>query len=129
MTGVGWWLRIVGVSYLFAGSANVLVATFRPRLFTQTLPYQQTSVVLGAFSDAWLVFALTVLALGAGMVYASAQEAPSRILVVTVILVEISSGVIADAVWIARGHSLAIYGPFIAVHLAIIGSGMAVLRR
>lgn len=108
---------------------NIYFVSAHPKFFTENLPYPTGDIAVRAFSDAWLVFALGLGALGVMMLYASRHPGHNRILVMTVILIEVVSGVIADAIWIARGHPPVIYIPFIVVHLIIIGTGVALLRR
>lgn len=127
MTKIAWWLRVVGSAYLLAAAVNLYFVSASPKVFTDSLPYPANDIVFRAFSDAWLVFALGLAALGAMMLYASRRPAGNRLLVMTVILIEVFSGVIADAIWIARGHPAVIYIPFMAVHLIIIGSGITFL--
>lgn len=114
---------------MLAGGLNLYFITVQPKILRDNLPYPANDVVIRAFSDAWLVFALGLTALGLMMLYASRTAVNNRVLVLTVILIEVFSGVIADAIWIARGHSPLIYIPFIAVHLVIIGTGIAFLRQ
>lgn len=126
---IRWWLRIVGSLYLLAGGLNLSLIVVQPKILGDNLPYPANDVVIKAFSDAWLVFALGLIALGLTMLYASRTPVGNRVLVLTVIMIEVFSGVVADAIWIARGHSPLIYIPFIAAHLVIIGTGIAFLRQ
>lgn len=129
LTKITWWLRVVGSAYLLAAGVNLYFVSASPKVFTDNLPYPADDIVLRAFSDAWLVFALALGALGAMMLYASRHPGGNRLLVMTVILMEVVAGVIADTIWIARGHPPVIYIPFIVVHLVIIGTGITFLGR
>lgn len=119
----------MGSLYLLAGGLNLSLIVVQPKILGDNLPYPANDVVIRAFSDAWLVFALGLTALGLMMLYASRTPVHNRVLLLTVIMIEVFSGVVADAIWIARGHSPLIYIPFIAVHLVIIGTGIAFLRQ
>jgi hypothetical protein len=128
MTATRWWLRIVGGFYLAATAINLYAMLINPQLLPRHLAFPDEDVALGAFTDAWLVFVLELGALGAVMLYASREPEHSGILVLAIVVAEIFHGVIADASWIVRGYSPAIYVPFILLHLLIIATGVFLLR-
>ncbi len=123
-----WWLRIVGVFYLFLTLMNLYFLFFSDlQIFRDTLPFPADAFAIRAFADAWMVFVFELGVLGAMMLYASRDPARSGILVLTVVMAEVFRGVVADVIWISRGYSAASYIPFIIVHLIIIVTGIMFL--
>ncbi len=129
MTKTTWWLRIVGVFYLFLALASTWVIFVNPNLFGSMFPFSTNELSLRAFSDAWLIFVLEMGVLGVIMLYASKDPARNGILVLTVAILELIRGAGGDVLWMSRGWPTANYIPFTIVHLIIAGTGLFFLRQ
>lgn len=64
-----WWLRIVGVFYLFLALGSIGVVFVNPNLFGSIIPFRADELALRGFSDAWLIFTLELGVLGVIMLY------------------------------------------------------------
>ncbi len=124
-----WWLRIVGVFYLFLTLLNLWAIFFNPDFFRANLPYQADNFIVRAFSEAWLAFILELGVLGGMLLYASRQPERSRLLVLTVIWAEVFRGIVDDVFFLSRGYPAISYIPFIVIHLIIIVTGVFFLRE
>jgi hypothetical protein len=124
-----WWLRIVGVFYLFLTLLNLWAIFFNPDFFRANLPYQADNLVVRVFSEAWLAFILELGVLGGMLLYASRQPERSRLLVLTVIWAEVFRGIVDDVFFLSRGYPTMSYIPFIVIHLIIIITGIIFLRE
>ena len=124
-----WWLRIVGVFYLFLALGSIGVVFFNPNLFGLIIPFRTNELSLHAFSDAWLIFTLEMGVLGVIMLYYARASAQNRILVLTISVLELIRGAGGDLLWMSRGWPTANYIPFMIVHLVIAGTGFYFLRR
>jgi hypothetical protein len=82
-----------------------------------------------AFADAWLVFVFELGVLGAMAMVASGNPVKNRIMAWVIIWAEVFRGILADAIWIMRGYDAGRYIVFIAIHLAIILTGVVFLRQ
>ena len=132
MKKLTWWFRIVGVFYLLLTLMNIWALFLGGgQLLTDTLPAPMNTDPLAAraFADAWMVFVFELGVLGAMALVASRQAAKSRILAWTIIWAEVFRGIVADAIWIARGYSAASYVVFIVIHLVIVITGVLFLRQ
>lgn len=131
MNKTKWWLRIVGGFYLLLTGMNIWALFLGgTQLFADTLPAPMNTdpLAVRAFTDAWMVFVFELGVLGAMMMYASRNPAQSRVLVLTIIWAEVFRGIVADAIWIARGYALSSYAVFIVIHALIIATGVWFLR-
>lgn len=131
MNKTKWWLRIVGGFYLLLTGMNIWALFLGgTQLFADTLPAPMNTdpLAVRAFTDAWMVFVFELGVLGAMMLYASRNPAQSRVLVLTIIWAEVFRGIVADAIWIARGYALSSYAVFIVIHALIIATGVWFLR-
>ena len=124
-----WWLRIVGVFYLFLALGSIGVVFINPNLFGSIIPFRTNELSLHAFSDAWLIFVLELGVLGVIMLYYARASAQNRILVLTVSILELIRGAGGDLLWMSRGWPVANYIPFTIVHLLIAGTGFYFLRQ
>ena len=131
MNKLKWWLIVVGVFYLLLTLMNLYFLFVTPDYMTGMLPPPMAGNALAgrAFADAWLVFVFELGVLGAVMLYAARDLKNSKLLVWAVIGAEIFRGIVADAVWIARGYAAAEYIPFIVIHLIIIATGVVFVRQ
>jgi len=124
-----WWLRIVGVFYLFLALGSIGVVFFNPNLFGSIIPFRTDEISLHAFSDAWLIFVLELGVLGVIMLYYARASAQNRILVLTVSILELIRGAGGDLLWMSRGWPTTTYIPFTIVHLLIAGTGLYFLQQ
>src|SRR5258706_2617122 len=129
MTKTKWWLRIVGAFYLLLALMSLWVVFVNPHLFGTMLPFSANDLSMRAFSDAWLIFVLEMGVLGIMMLYAAREPSGSRILVLTVSILELIRGAGGDLLWMSRGWPTANYIPFMIVHLIISGTGLYFLRK
>jgi hypothetical protein len=100
-------------------------------MFTDSLPAPMNADPLAgqAFADAWLVFVFELGVLGAMAMVASGNPVKNRIMAWVIIWAEVFRGILADAIWIMRGYDSGRYIVFIAIHLAIILTGVVFLRQ
>ena len=124
-----WWLRIVGVFYLFLALGSIGVVFFNPNLFGSIIPFRTNELSLHAFSDAWLIFTLEMGVLGVIMLYYARASAQNRILVLTISVLELIRGAGGDLLWMSRGWPATNYIPFMIVHLIIAITGILFLRQ
>lgn len=131
MKKLTWWLRMVGGFYLLLTLMNLYGLFIHPDFYSQILPFKadELTTATRAFADAWLVFVFELGVLGAMALYASRTPEKSGLLVLTLVWAEVFRGVLADALWIARGYSASSYLPFILLHLIIIVTGVLFLRQ
>ncbi len=128
--GTRWWLRIVGSLYLLMATANFVgMYTGDQSMVRDNIPFPADDAVVHAFIDGWQTFVLALTTLGIMAWYASTRPARSGMLVATICLGELLFGIAGDATLIARGYSASAYVPFIAFHLALIGTGVWVISR
>ena len=133
MNKLKWWFRIVGVFYLPITLMNVyfLFLGGGIQMFTDSLPAPMNADPLAgqAFADAWLVFVFELGVLGAMALVASRDPAKNRVMAWVIIWAEVFRGILADAIWIMRGYDAGTYIVFIAIHLAIVLTGVVFLRQ
>lgn len=123
-----WWLRIVGGFYLLLFAMNVVFIFADTSVIGDTLPYTTTPDVVDAFIDAWGTFVLATGAVALNLLLASRRPRTSGSLVMLMVTGELMWGVLGDVFLMARGYEVGGYVAFILVHLAIAGTGMALLR-
>ena len=119
-----WWLRIIGVFYLFLALGSVWVLFINPNVFGSVIPFGANELSLHAFSDAWLIFTLELAVLGVIMLYYARDSSQNRILVLAVAILEMIRGAGGDLLWMSRGWPTSTYIPFTIVHLLIAGTGL-----
>lgn len=132
MNKLKWWFRVVGAFYLLLTAMN-LWAIFLGggQILADTLPAPMNTDALAvrAFIDAWMVFVFELGVLGAMTLVASREPAKNRIMAWTIVWAEVFRGIVADAIWIARGYSFSSYAIFIVIHLIIIATGVVFVRQ
>jgi FtsH-binding integral membrane protein len=115
MTKIKWWLYSVGGFYLLLAVGSFWVLFVNPNTFGSMFPFADDNDSIRAFSDAWLIFVLEMVALGGLMFYASREPERSRTLVLTVAILELIRGAGGDLLWMSRGWPTANYIPFMIV--------------
>jgi hypothetical protein len=132
MNKLKWWFRIVGAFYLLLTMMN-LYALFLGggQMFADILPAPMNTDALAvrAFGDAWLVFVFELGVLGAMALVASRAPLQNSIMAWVIIWAEVFRGIVGDVIWITRGYDAGSYIVFIAIHLAIILTGVVFLRQ
>ncbi|MCF7803867.1 MAG: BphX family protein [Candidatus Marinimicrobia bacterium] len=123
------WMHIVGGFYLllFISSAIVKLPfrTLFEGVLTNAAAGDQTAKML---IDTWVMFGLEVGVIGAGLLIASRIPGQARVLVWTVLGLELVRGIIDDIYMIARGYEVTIYVGWIVIHAVIIITGILALR-
>lgn len=129
MNKLKWWFLVVGAFYLLLGIANLFGTFVNPAFYAGNLPYPAEPAVVRAFVHGWSPFTFEIVGLGTFMLWAARN--PRRYLGAAWLIVwlELLHGVVDDIYLIANGFSPAGYIPFIAVHLAIIVTGILFARQ
>jgi hypothetical protein len=130
--GLSRWLRIIGAFYVLQFVAMVIVkAPIKTMGPANALALAASGDELARFVvETWVTFGLEVGAIGVGLLFAARAPEHARPLIWTVIAVEIGRGLIADGYFIAtRGSVPAPIAVWLALHSAVIASGLLVLRR
>jgi hypothetical protein len=130
MKSLAWWLRVVGVFYVLQ---FVVIAVAKAPIRAQGPAGVLARAAAGDptarfLVDTWVTFALEVGAIGVVLLFASRIPERARLLVWTIIAIELSRGIFADVYAIARGEPLNVIVPWLVIHTAVIVSGLLVLR-
>lgn len=130
MNKLTWWMRIVGVFYVLQFVAMAIVRapirTFGP---DGALAQADAGDAVAMFLvDTWLIFGLEVLAIGVCLLVASHRLSLAHGVVWTVLAIEVSRGILADSIMIARGIEVPGYVVWIVIHSVVIVTGLRSLR-
>jgi hypothetical protein len=130
MKRLAWWFRIVGAFYVLQFVVMAIVkAPIRVQGPAGALARAAAGDATARFLvDTWVTFALEVGAIGVVLLFASGIPERAKILVWTIIAIELSRGIVADVYLIARGEPLNVLVPWLFIHTAVIVSGLAVVR-
>ena len=133
MKPLQWWLRIVGVLYVFEGGGLALAALFDPNEFaaiwSSTEAGTLDALAVRGIRIAGLPGVLTWALLGAMMLIFSRVPARARMLVVTVAAWELLVWLPVDLVAMFDGFGVARAATLITIHAVIGVSGIVLLRR
>ncbi len=129
MTFLTWWFRVVGVVNLVLG-AMWLPFLNAPRLELSVPGWDAPigGTAYRGFLDFTMLFGLDLLILGAFLIVASFRPAQHRILAWFTLALSAIRGILDDVYMIAAGYPLAGMLVFIALHTAIIVTGLLALR-
>lgn len=131
MRKLTWWFRIVGGFYLLLALMNLYFVLINPSFAGEMMafPFPTTHDTIMAFVDGWSPFAFEVFGIATFMLWASFN--PRRYLGAVWLLVwlEFTHGVLDDIYLIWRGYDMIGYLIFIAIHLAIIVTGVLFVRQ
>lgn len=121
-----WWMRLVGVFYLFFAGALLPFGTgpsdpIAGTPFTQQWPQRM--------EDWQFFFGLEVAVLGIVLLYAAQQPRENLILVWLVVLQELVRGAFGMLYFMSRGAPAIPYGLLAVVHLLIAVAGIDFARR
>ena len=127
------WMKAVGLFYVING-VGLTVAYLMPAaqrgMIGQVVPGADTVDPLVSYAmDIWLMFALEMFVIGGFLLVGSRDAWANRILVFTVLGLELIRGILDDLIWIASGYPAGFYLWWIAVHGLIIATGVLALRR
>lgn len=130
VSALKWWLRVVGVFYLFQFVANAIlrlpIAALGP---ADALEMAAAGNPLANFLvDTWVIYGLEVGAIGLGLLVASRAPERANPLVWTVIAVEALRGIVADCYVIARGLDPTVSVVWIFIHAVVIVTAVLALR-
>ena len=130
MTKLKLWLRVVGVFYLLQFVMSVFVfAPIRAMGPKGALDQAAAGDPLARFLvDTWVTFGLEVGAIGVVLLLAARQAEQSKVLVWTIIAIELARGIVADIYMISRGNDLTVAAIWIVIHSVVIITGLLVLR-
>lgn len=131
MNKLKWWMRIIGLFYVFLMVAN-LPPVVLARLGTQyrglTTPVE--SVAVQGLADIWFTFGVDMGMVGVMLLVASRAPWRNRILVYAVLLLELVRGIVLDVFFIARGYyANEFMVAWIVIHSVIIVAGWISLRQ
>lgn len=130
MTSLAWWFRIVGAVYLVLGCTFLpFLNTGRVTLLVPGFDGAPGGPAWSGFVDFMFMFGLEEIVLGAFLIAASFRPAWWTPLVWLLVALSAVRGIGHDLYMIASGYSVAQNLLFVVLHLAIIGSGVALLRR
>ena len=124
------WLRAVGTFYLVQFVLNVFVsAPIRAIGPKGALDQAAAGDPLARFLvDSWVIASLEIGAIGAVLWFASRRPEQARVLVWTIIAIELARGIIADIYLIVRGNDITVSLIWIVIHSVVIATGFLVLR-
>jgi|SRR5687767_7337418 len=121
-----WWMRLVGLFYLFHAGALLPFGT-GPGRAAPAIPWEQQYAQ--RMEDWQFLFALEIGVLGVVLLYAAQRPRDNTILVWLVVMQEAVRGVLGMAYFITRGAPAAVYGLLLFAHLLVVGSGIDFVRR
>jgi hypothetical protein len=129
--GLKWWLRIVGVLYLFTFVAAVFLRLpIRVEGPEGVLARAASGDATANFLvETWVRFGLEMGAIGAALLIASRVPDRAKALVWTVIGIEVTRGILSDIWAIALGHPPMVAVVWMVIHSAVILTGVLSLRR
>jgi hypothetical protein len=129
MTGLKWWMRIVGAIYLFLFvAAAFLRLPIRAEGPADTLTRAAAGDPLASFAvDTWVTIGVGFAVLGTALLVASRTALQARALAWTVVGWEFG-GIVIDLYKLSRGYDAAAPATWIVIHALIIGAGVWLLR-
>ena len=129
ITKLKWWMRIVGSFYLFLSFAAIVlrlpIRVEGPKgvLDQATAGNQLANFVV----DTWITYGLDLLVIGAALLIASRKPERAKVLILTVIGLELVRGIGADLYKIIRGYELSAEIIWIVIHSVIVLTGLRFL--
>lgn len=125
------WMRIVGAFYLAQFVAMVFahapIRTFGP---DGALDAADAGDPIAEFLvDTWTTFGIEVGAVGVALLAAATRPRYAWGVAATVIGIELTRGILNDVIFIARGIEVGGYLVWIAIHSAVIVTGLVAMRH
>ena len=121
-----WWMRLVGVFYLFFAGALLPFGT-GPGKPLGNIPFEHQYAQ--RMEDWQLLFGLQMAVFGVVLLYAASRPRDHMILVWLVILAEAVRGVLGIGYYMSRGAPTSLFGILLVVHAVIVISGIDFARR
>jgi hypothetical protein len=124
-------MRLVGGFFILIGLLNT-PPVIAARMTSQypTLGIDPGHVAPAIITDLWFMFGVETTVIGLMLIAGSASPLRNKLLVQTVLFLELTRGVLTDFYWITRGYSEnVVYIGWIVIHLVIIVTGWYALRR
>ena len=131
MKTLAWWFRIVGLVYVVLGVTFIpIINTGRVEMLVPGFDGAVDGPAWNGFVDYLFMFGLEEIVLGAFLI-AVASVRPARYAPLVWLLVAFSviRGIGHDLYMIASGYSVVTNLVFVSLHVAIIVSGLLILRR
>ena len=131
MKALKWWMRAVGAFYVLLGIQNLpfIIAARLPTQYAG-LAASPTSTAFRALVDTWFLFGVEMAVVGVFLLALSGDPLEHRSLIWLVLALNAIRGVGVDVYFILRSEvSAAFYIGFSVLHLIIIATGWAFLRR
>jgi len=130
MRALAWWFRVVGAVYAVLGATFIpVINTARVDILVPGFDGARGGPAWNGFVDYLLMFGLEELVLGAFLIFASFRPRWWTPLVWLLVLLSVVRGIGHDLYMIASGYSVLSNVLFIVLHLAIISTGVVLLRR
>lgn len=121
MGNLKWWMRVVGSFYILLFiMAALLRLPPKVMLTGQGIDYQVENFAHKLLVDTWVMFGLELGVIGVALWLAARNPWQNRVLVWTVIGLEVVRGIIDDIYMLARGYDIVFYVGWIVVHSIII---------
>ena len=130
MKSMAWWFRAVGALYILLGSTFVpAINSGRVETLVPGFDGAEGGTAWSGFVDYLFMFGLEEIVLGAFLIAASFVPRWFTPLVLLVCVLSLVRGIGHDLYMIASGYSVLNNTIFIVMHLAIIATGLLLLRR
>lgn len=130
MPSLALWFRFVGGFYLLLGLGFLPpLNAARAPLVLPGLEHLGDGPLARGFLDFSLMLGLDFLVLGLFLLWASARPGEHRSLAWLVLWLELARGILDDLYMILRGYPTPFYLGFILLHLIVVITGLAALRR
>ena len=130
MNGLKWWFRAVGAFYVLLGIGFIpVVNATRIPLMLPSFDAPAGGTAYRGLLDFSFMFGLDLLVIGLYLLHASRDPLKHVSIVWLVVALEAVRGILDDIYMIARGYAAPVYVGFIILHLIIIATGIACVRR
>lgn len=130
MNSLKWWMRIVGTFYLLLFVVGAIIKLPVNITLSQAgITLDPANLAHRFLVDVWVMFALELGVIGGALWFASSNPFQNRILVWTVLGLELVRGIIDDIYMLIRGYQVAFYVGWIVLHTLIILTGYWALRK
>lgn len=130
MNPLKWWMRVVGTFYLVLFVVGSIVKLpVKMTLEQAGITYQPGNFVHMFLADTWVMFTLEIAVIGIALWVASRDPYQNRILVYTLLGIELVRGIVDDIYMLTRGYEPGFYIGWIVVHSVIILTGWWSLRQ
>ena len=130
MVNVKWWLRLVGVYYVVQFVTNAIVhapiSTVGPQDALARAAGDPTARFL---VDMWITFGLEILGIGIVLLIASRTPNEAKLLVWTILGIELARGILNDVYMISRGYNMTVFVVWIVIHTVVILTGLLALQE